>query len=76
MKKNIVNSLACGGNWSVTLGGCDIRFITRPITEIKMSSIYTAGFWNYKLGRVRVNVKDYFACIVSDDCIRISCSII
>ena len=68
--------LACGENWYVTLGGWEIRFITRPINEIIMSSIYTAGFSNDKVGSVRVNVEDLFACMVSDDCIRTSCSII
>ena len=76
LRNNIVNSLACGENWSVTLGGWDISFITRPITEIKISSIYTTGFWHDKIVSVRVNVEDHFACMVSDDCIRISFHVI
>ena len=75
-RNNIANSLACGENWYVSLGGWEIRFITRPITEIKMSSIYTGGFWHDKVGSVIVNVDDHFASMVLDDCIRISCCII
>ena len=53
-----------------------MRFVTRPITEIEMSDIYTVVFWHDKVDSFRVNVKDYLACMVSDDCIGISCRII
>ena len=71
-----MNSLACFENQSVAFGGWEMRFVTRPTTEIEISGIYTAGFSLNKVGRIRVNVKDNVACMVSDDCIGISFSII